>query len=33
MRYHNGPVLTENITIHTIWYGNWDSKDKRIIKA
>lgn len=33
MRYHNGPVLTENITIHTIWYGNWNSSEKRIIKA
>ncbi|GLJ25968.1 hypothetical protein SUGI_0497960 [Cryptomeria japonica] len=32
MRYHNGPVFTSNITVHTIWYGNWNPNDKRIIK-
>uniref|UniRef100_A0A0C9S5P2 TSA: Wollemia nobilis Ref_Wollemi_Transcript_12577_1809 transcribed RNA sequence n=1 Tax=Wollemia nobilis TaxID=56998 RepID=A0A0C9S5P2_9CONI len=32
MRYHNGPVLTSNITVHTIWYGNWNPIDKRIIR-
>eukprot|EP01018_Ginkgo_biloba_P040910 Gb_37392 [translate_table: standard] len=32
LRYHMGPVLTANITVHTIWYGNWNPNDKRIIK-
>ncbi|GAY32613.1 hypothetical protein CUMW_281330 [Citrus unshiu] len=23
MKYHMGPVLTANITVHPIWYGTW----------
>lgn len=32
LKYHMGPVLTGNITVHTIWYGNWDMNEKSIIK-
>lgn len=31
MRYHMGPVLTSTINVHTIWYGRWSKKEKRII--
>ncbi|XP_039124142.1 protein EXORDIUM-like 3 [Dioscorea cayenensis subsp. rotundata] len=33
LRYHMGPVLTANITVHPIWYGAWDPPKKRIIRA
>lgn len=33
LRYHMGPVLTANITVHPIWYGQWTPAQKRIIRA
>ncbi|KAJ0968625.1 hypothetical protein J5N97_025542 [Dioscorea zingiberensis] len=33
LRYHMGPVLTANITVHPIWYGEWTPAQKRIIRA
>lgn len=33
LRYHMGPVLTANITVHIIWYGTWQSTQKRIIRS
>ncbi|KAL9373081.1 hypothetical protein Peur_035325 [Populus x canadensis] len=32
LRYHMGPVLTGNITVHTIWYGRWEKSQKKIIR-
>ncbi|KAJ4828408.1 Protein EXORDIUM-like 3 [Turnera subulata] len=32
LRYHMGPVLTSNITVHTIWYGTWQKSQKKIIR-
>jgi hypothetical protein len=32
LKYHMGPVLTANITIHTIWYGAWKNSQKKIIR-
>ncbi|KAL8192786.1 hypothetical protein R6Q57_027234 [Mikania cordata] len=32
LKYHMGPVLTANITVHIIWYGTWQSAQKRIIR-
>lgn len=32
LRYHMGPVLTANITVYPIWYGQWASTQKRIIR-
>ncbi|XP_047325010.1 protein EXORDIUM-like 3 [Impatiens glandulifera] len=32
LRYHMGPVLTANITLHIIWYGTWKNSQKRIIR-
>ncbi|CAI9260250.1 unnamed protein product [Lactuca saligna] len=32
LKYHMGPVLTSNITVHIIWYGAWPSAQKRIIR-
>nr|CAD1820573.1 unnamed protein product [Ananas comosus var. bracteatus] len=33
LRYHMGPVLTANITVHPIWYGRqWSRAQKRIIR-
>ncbi|KAM1069930.1 hypothetical protein ACFX13_001836 [Malus domestica] len=32
LRYHMGPVLTANITVHTIWYGTWQPRQKKIIR-
>ena len=32
MKYHMGPVLTANITVHTIWYGTWQLSQKKIIR-
>ncbi|CAK7337078.1 unnamed protein product [Dovyalis caffra] len=32
LRYHMGPVLTGNITVHTIWYGRWQKSQKKIIR-
>uniref|UniRef100_A0A2C9UIL5 Protein EXORDIUM-like 3 n=2 Tax=Manihot esculenta TaxID=3983 RepID=A0A2C9UIL5_MANES len=32
LRYHMGPVLTTNITVHTIWYGAWQKSQKKIIR-
>ncbi|KAG4966703.1 hypothetical protein AAZX31_12G003900 [Glycine max] len=32
LRYHMGPVLTTNITVHTIWYGKWERNQKKIIR-
>ncbi|KAM7494606.1 hypothetical protein LguiB_029215 [Lonicera macranthoides] len=32
LRYHMGPVLTANITVHIIWYGTWQKTQKRIIR-
>ncbi|KAJ9536344.1 hypothetical protein OSB04_un000480 [Centaurea solstitialis] len=33
LRYHMGPVLTANITVHIIWYGTWPRAQKRIIRT
>ncbi|KAJ4978469.1 hypothetical protein NE237_009249 [Protea cynaroides] len=33
LRYHMGPFFTNNITIHTIWYGHWQKSQKRIIRG
>lgn len=33
LRYHMGPVLTANITVHPIWYGSWLPTQKRIIRS
>ncbi|KAG9158571.1 hypothetical protein Leryth_025812 [Lithospermum erythrorhizon] len=32
LRYHMGPVLSENIIVYPIWYGKWDRTQKRIIR-
>ncbi|KAK4777273.1 hypothetical protein SAY87_017460 [Trapa incisa] len=32
LKYHMGPVLTNNITVHPIWYGSWYPPQKRIIR-
>ncbi|KAK9291564.1 hypothetical protein L1049_019512 [Liquidambar formosana] len=32
LKYHMGPVLTANITVHTIWYGTWAKAQKKIIR-
>ncbi|XP_073311500.1 protein EXORDIUM-like 3 [Primulina huaijiensis] len=32
LKYHMGPVLTANITVYPIWYGAWQSSQKRIIR-
>ncbi|XP_044507018.1 protein EXORDIUM-like 3 [Mangifera indica] len=32
MKYHMGPVLSANITVHTIWYGTWQKTQKKIIR-
>ncbi|KAF3433122.1 hypothetical protein FNV43_RR24224 [Rhamnella rubrinervis] len=32
LKYHMGPVLTANITVHTIWYGTWQREQKKIIR-
>ncbi|KAE8661255.1 Protein EXORDIUM-like 3 [Hibiscus syriacus] len=32
IRYHMGPVLTADITIHPIWYGAWQNSQKNIIR-
>ncbi|KAI9081585.1 hypothetical protein K1719_036471 [Acacia pycnantha] len=32
LKYHMGPVLTSNITVHTIWYGRWERNQKKIIR-
>ncbi|KAH7373298.1 hypothetical protein KP509_17G049100 [Ceratopteris richardii] len=32
MRYHNGPVLTPQIRVYLIWYGNWRVSQQAIIK-
>ncbi|XP_010442661.1 PREDICTED: protein EXORDIUM-like 3 [Camelina sativa] len=32
LRYHMGPVLTNNITVHPIWYGTWQKSQKKIIR-
>ncbi|CAL1405171.1 unnamed protein product [Linum trigynum] len=32
LRYHMGPVLTNNITVHVIWYGTWQKPQKKIIR-
>ncbi|KAH9299971.1 hypothetical protein KI387_011554 [Taxus chinensis] len=32
VKYHMGPVLTGDITVHVIWYGDWNPNSKRIIK-
>ena len=32
MKYHMGPVLTANVTIHAIWYGTWQRSQKKIIQ-
>ncbi|XP_058104615.1 protein EXORDIUM-like 3 [Magnolia sinica] len=33
LRYHMGPVLTANITVHPLWYGTWLPSQKRIIRG
>ncbi|XP_058085475.1 protein EXORDIUM-like 3 [Magnolia sinica] len=33
LRYHMGPVLTANITVHPIWYGTWQPSQKHIIRS
>ncbi|KAL6123355.1 hypothetical protein ACLB2K_075877 [Fragaria x ananassa] len=32
LKYHMGPVLTADITVHTIWYGTWQRRQKKIIR-
>ncbi|KAH9332069.1 hypothetical protein KI387_004177, partial [Taxus chinensis] len=32
VKCHMGPVLTGDIIVHVIWYGNWNPNNKRIIK-
>ncbi|KAJ8448639.1 hypothetical protein Cgig2_010526 [Carnegiea gigantea] len=32
LKYHMGPVMSSNITVHIIWYGKWQSSQKRIIR-
>ena len=32
LKYHIGPVLTANITVHAIWYGAWQHNQKKIIR-
>ncbi|KNA10743.1 hypothetical protein SOVF_141760 [Spinacia oleracea] len=32
LKYHMGPVMTTNITVHIIWYGKWQPSQKRIIR-
>lgn len=32
LKYHMGPVLTSNITVHVIWYGTWQRPQKAIIR-
>ncbi|XP_071706762.1 protein EXORDIUM-like 3 [Rutidosis leptorrhynchoides] len=32
LKYHMGPVLTANMTIHIIWYGAWPTSQKHIIR-
>ena len=32
LKYHMGPVLTANITVHVIWYGTWHPAQKHIIR-
>ncbi|KGN57285.1 protein EXORDIUM-like 3 [Cucumis sativus] len=32
LKYHMGPVLTANITVHIIWYGTWQRDQKKIIR-
>lgn len=31
LKYHMGPVLTADITVHIIWYGTWLRTEKKII--
>ncbi|KMZ76130.1 Phosphate-responsive 1 family protein [Zostera marina] len=33
LRYHMGPVLSANITVHTIWYGRWTRSQKHILRS
>lgn len=33
LRYHMGPVLSTNITVHPLWYGTWQPSQKRIIRT
>ncbi|RWW30390.1 hypothetical protein GW17_00005032 [Ensete ventricosum] len=33
LRYHMGPVLTANVTVHPIWYGAWAPAQKHILRA
>ncbi|KAL6004851.1 Protein EXORDIUM-like 3 [Asimina triloba] len=33
LRYHMGPVLTANITVHPIWYGTWLPSQKHTIRS
>lgn len=32
LKYHMGPVLTADITVHAIWYGSWQRGQKKIIR-
>ncbi|KAF7147194.1 hypothetical protein RHSIM_Rhsim03G0169700 [Rhododendron simsii] len=32
LKYHMGPVLTADISVHTIWYGTWRKPQKKIIR-
>ncbi|XP_024545335.1 protein EXORDIUM-like 3 [Selaginella moellendorffii] len=32
MRYHMGPVLSQQMHIYIVWYGRWKSSDKSIIR-
>ncbi|GLJ29368.1 hypothetical protein SUGI_0579140 [Cryptomeria japonica] len=32
LKYHMGPVLSGDITVHIIWYGDWKPNSKQIIK-
>ncbi|KAJ6840506.1 putative protein EXORDIUM-like 3 [Iris pallida] len=33
LRYHMGPVLTGNVTVHVIWYGRWLPRQKHILRS
>ncbi|GMH08800.1 hypothetical protein Nepgr_010640 [Nepenthes gracilis] len=32
LKYHMGPVLTADTTVHILWYGNWRVPQKHIIR-
>ncbi|GMH18342.1 hypothetical protein Nepgr_020183 [Nepenthes gracilis] len=32
LKYHMGPVLTADISVHILWYGTWRTSQKHIIR-